>query len=92
MKKQSHSFVMTTEVIGSAFHEENKKDMKLVEKPEDKVWKDKQTGKFAQGEKSPFGKSVLVAGIGDPIPDVKFEKKATKKKVENKAVKPEEDK
>lgn len=38
---------------------------------------------------------VLVAGMGDPIPDVKFEKpkkKATKKKVENKAVKPEEDK
>jgi hypothetical protein len=30
--------------------------------------------------------------MGDVIPDVKFEKKATKKKVENKAVKPSEDK
>lgn len=90
MKEQSHRFVMTNTIIGSAFHEENK-NMKYVQKSDEKVWKDKETGKFAQGEKSPFHKSVLVAGMGDPIPDVKFEKKAVKK-VENKAVKPSEDK
>ena len=90
MKEQSHRFVMTNTIIGSAFHEENK-NMKYVQKSDEKVWKDKETGKFAQGEKSPFLKSVLVAGMGDPIPDVKFEKKALKK-VENKAVKPSEDK
>jgi len=82
---------MTNTIIGSAFQEENK-NMKYVQKADEKVWKDKKTGKFAQGEFSPFGKSVLVAGMGDPIPNVKFEKKATKKKVENKAVKPSEDK
>jgi hypothetical protein len=91
MKEQSQRFVMTNTIIGSAFQEENK-NMKYVQKADEKVWKDKKTGKFAQGEFSPFGKSVLVAGMGDPIPDVKFEKKATKKKVENKAVKPSEDK
>ena len=81
---------MTNTIIGSAFHEENK-NMKYVQKSDEKVWKDKKTGKFAQGEFSPFGKSVLVAGMGDPIPDVEFEKKAVKK-VENKAVKPKENK
>jgi hypothetical protein len=90
MKKQSQRFVMTNTIIGSAFHEENK-IMKYIQKESEKVWKDKETGKFAQGEKSPFHKSVLVAGMGDPIPDVKLEKKAVKK-VENKAVKPSEDK
>jgi len=34
----------------------------------------------------------LIAGLGDMIPDVDLKKKATKKKVENKAVKPSEDK
>ena len=82
---------MTNTIIGSAFHEENK-NMKYVQKADEKVWKDKQTGKFAQGVISPFNKSVLVAGMGDPIPDVKFEKKAAKTKIENKAVKPSEDK
>ena len=56
------------------------------------IWKCNRTKKFAQGAKSPFVSSVLVAGIGDPIPDVKLEKKKAVKKVENKAVKPSENK
>ena len=55
------------------------------------IWKCNRTKKFAQGAKSPFVSSVLVAGMGDPIPDVKLQKKAVKK-VENKAVKPSENK
>ena len=84
---------MTNEVVASAFHEENK-NLKYIQKESEKVWKDKETGKFAQGEKSPFLKSVLVAGMGDLIPDVEFEKpkKKAAKKVENKAVKKSEDK
>ena len=90
MSKQSHTFVMSTQVVGSAWDME--KNMKLVEKPEQKVWKDKESGKMKQCADNPFEKGTLVAGLGDPIPDIKFEKKATKKKVENKAVKPSEDK
>ena len=92
MKEQSQKFVMTTNVIGSAFH--LGENMKIVEKPSEMVWKCNRTKVFAQGEKSPFVASVLVAGMGDPIPDVEFEKpkKKAAKKVENKAVKPEEDK
>jgi hypothetical protein len=37
--KQSQSFVMSNEVIGSAFHEENK-NMKFIEKESDFVWQD----------------------------------------------------
>ena len=91
MSEQSHTFVITTEVLGSAWNNEEKKIMKLVEKIEEKVWKDKETGKLKQGAVSPFGKAILVAGIGDPIP-AELDAKASKKKVENKAVKPSEDK
>ena len=81
---------MTTSVMSSAFHTGDE-NMKKVEKESQQVWKCNRTKKFAQGAKSPFVSSVLVAGMGDPIPDVSFEKKAVKK-VENKAVKKSEDK
>ena len=83
---------MTTNVMSSAFH--TGENMNVVEKESQQVWKCNRTKKFAQGAKSPFVASVLVAGMGDPIPDVKLEKpkKKAAKKVENKAVKPEEDK
>jgi|TARA_Y100000033_G_scaffold39099_1_gene38550 hypothetical protein len=90
MKEQSHRLVMTTSVMGSAFHTGDE-NMKIVEKESQQVWKCNRTKKFAQGAKSPFVASVLVAGMGDPIPDVKFEKKSAKK-AETKAVKPEENK
>ena len=92
MKEQSQRLVMTTNVMSSAFHIGD--NMKKVEKPSEMVWKCNRTKVFAQGEKSPFVSSVLVAGMGDPIPDVKLEKpkKKAAKKVENKAVKPSEDK
>ena len=91
--KQSHSFVLKNEIIGSVIHEENK-DMKFIEKEADFVWKDNETGKFAKGKDCPFLSGVLVASMGDPMPDVKLEtpKKKAAKKVENKAVKPKEDK
>ena len=81
---------MTTSVVGSAFH--TGENMKVVEKESQKVWKCNRTKVFAQGAKSPFVSSVLVAGMGDSIPDVKFEKKSAEKKVENKAVKPKDNK
>ena len=86
MNEQSQRLVVTTNVVGSAFH--TGENMKVVKKESEKIWKCNRTKKFAQGAKSPFVTSVLVAGIGDPIPDVKLQKKAVKK-VENKAVKPE---
>ena len=89
MNKQSQRLVMTTSVIGSAFH--TGENMKVVEKESQQVWKCNRTKKYAQGAKSPFVTAVLIAGMGDPIPDVSFEKKAVKK-VENKAVKKSEDK
>ena len=91
--KQSHSFVLKNEIIGSVFHEENK-NMKFIEKESDIVWKDNSTGSFAKGAECPFQSGVLWAGIGDPFPDVKLgtPKKKAAKKVENKAVKPKEDK
>ena len=89
MNEQSQRLVMTTNVIGSAFH--TGENMKVVKKESEQIWKCNRTKKFAQGSKSPFVSSVLVAGMGDPIPDVKLEKKAVKK-VENKAVKPSENK
>jgi len=89
MNEQSQRLVMTTNVIGSAFH--TGENMKVVEKESQQIWKCNRTKKFAQGAKSPFVSSVLVAGVGDPVPDVKLEKKAVKK-VENKAVKPKENK
>ena len=52
---------------------------------------DKESGKMKQGEMPPFAKATLIAGVGDPLPEG-LNKKATKKKVENKAVKPSEDK
>jgi hypothetical protein len=88
MSKQSHTFVMSTQVVGSAWDME--KNMKLVEKPEQKVWKDKESGKLKQSKENPFEKGTLVAGLGDPIPEG-VNKKAVKK-VENKAVKKSEDK
>ena len=81
---------MTTSVMGSAFHTGDE-NMKKVEKESQQVWKCNRTKKYAQGAKSPFVSSVLVAGMGDPIPNVELEKKAVKK-VENKAVKKSEDK
>lgn len=81
---------MTTSVMSSAFHTGDE-NMKVVEKESQKVWKCNRTKVYAQGAESPFVSSVLVAGMGDPIPDVKFEKKSVKK-VENKAVKKSEDK
>lgn len=81
---------MTTSVVGSAFH--TGENMKVVEKESQQVWKCNRTKKYAQGAKSPFVASVLVAGMGDPIPNVKFEKKSAEKKVENKAVKPKDNK
>ena len=63
------------------FHEENK-DMKFIEKEADFVWKDNETGKFAKGKNCPYQSGVLVAGMGDSIPDVKLaapKKKAAKK-------------
>lgn len=90
MKEQSHRLVMTTSVMSSAFHTGDE-NMKIIEKESQQVWKCNRTKKFAQGAKSPFVSSVLVAGMGDPIPDVKFEKKSAKK-AKTKAVKPEENK
>lgn len=82
---------MTNTIIGSAFHKEKDLNMKIVEKPEEKVWLDKESGKMKQSDEAPFAKAALVAGIGDVIPE-ELGKKSSKKKVENKAVKPEEDK
>lgn len=90
MNEQSQRLVMTTNVVGSAFH--TGENMKVVEKESQQVWKCNRTKKYAQGAKSPFVASVLVAGMGDPIPNVKFEKKSAEKKVENKAVKPKDNK
>ena len=90
-KKQEHKFVMTNEIVASAFHEEKDTNMKYVEKPSEQVWQDKESGKMKQGEMPPFAKATLIAGVGDPLPEG-LNKKATKKKVENKAVKPQEDK
>ena len=39
----------------------------------------------------PFAKATLIAGVGDVLPEDLL-KKSSKKKVENKAVKPSEDK
>ena len=82
---------MTNTVIGSAFHEENDKNMKFVEKPSEQVWQDKESGKMKQGENPPFAKATLIAGVGDVLPEDLL-KKSSKKKVENKAVKKSEDK
>jgi hypothetical protein len=90
MNKQSQRLVMTTSVMGSAFHTGDE-NMKVVEKESQQVWKCNRTKVYAQGAKSPFVSAVLVAGMGDPIPDVKLEKKSAKK-AETKAVKPEENK
>ena len=80
---------MSNEVIGSAFHEE--KNMKSIEKESDFVWQDSKTGKFGKGKNCPFQSGVLIAGMGDPVPDVKIApKKAPAPKT--KAVKPSENK
>lgn len=80
---------MSNEVIGSAFHEE--KNMKFIEKESDFVWQDSATGKFGKGKNCPFQSGVLIAGMGDPVPDVKIApKKAPAPKT--KAVKPSENK
>ena len=64
--------------------------MKIVEKPSEQVWQDKESGKMKQGEMPPFAKATLIAGVGDLIPEG-LNKKSVKK-VENKAVKKSEDK
>jgi|TARA_B100001939_G_C16780858_1_gene546927 hypothetical protein len=80
---------MSNEVIGSAFHEE--KNMKFIEKESDFVWQDSKTGKFGKGKNCPFQSGVLIAGMGDPVPNVKIApKKAPAPKT--KAVKPSENK
>lgn len=81
---------MSNEVIASVFHEESL-NMKIIEKETDFVWKDSETGKFGKGKNCPFKSGVLVAGMGDPVPDVKIApKKAPAPKT--KAVKPKENK
>ena len=91
MDDQSHEFVLTNTILGSGFHEEKNKNMKYIEKESDFVWKDTKTGKFAKGKECPFISGVLVAGMGDPLPDVKIApKKAPASKT--KAVKPSENK
>ena len=67
-----------------------RKNMKYVEKPEQQVWLDKESGKMKQGEMPPFAKATLIAGVGDPLPEGLNKKSA--KKAETKAVKPSEDK
>ena len=87
MDKQSHSFVMSNEIIDSALPQEKEKNMKLIEKENDKVWKDNKPGKLQKGKECPFTSGVLIAGIGDPVPDM-----PKAKKPETKAVKPKENK
>ena len=89
-KKQEHKFVMTNEIVASAFHEEKDKKLKYIEKPSEQVWQDKESGKMKQGEMPPFAKATLIAGVGDPLPEG-LNKKAAKK-AETKAVKPSENK
>jgi hypothetical protein len=86
MNKQSHTFVMSNEIVGSAFHSE-KENMKVIEKESDMVWKDNKTGKMAKGKDCPFAEGVLVASVGDPVPAM-----PKAKKPETKAVKPKENK
>jgi hypothetical protein len=88
MKNESQTFVLNTEVVGSRF-DTGKENMKLIEKPADKVWQNKDTGKYAKGDECPFQSGTLIAGIGDPVPDVKLEPKKAKPKAQTKAVKPE---
>ena len=70
MDKQSQRLVMSNEIIDSALPQEKEKNMKLIEKENDKVWKDNKTGKLQKGKECPFTSGVLVAGIGDPVPDM----------------------
>ena len=91
MDEQSHEFVLTNTILGSGFHEEKNKNMKYIEKESDFVWNGTKPGKFAKGKECPFISGVLVAGMGDPLPDVKIApKKAPASKT--KAVKPSENK
>lgn len=90
MEKQSHSFVLNTQVVDSAIHKEKDKNMKIVEKENQMVWKDNATGKMVQAKDCPFTSGVLVAGMGDEIP--KGVTKKSTKKPETKAVKPKENK
>ena len=90
MEKQSHTFVLKTEVVDSAIHYQKEKNMKIVQKENQMVWKDNKTGKMQQGKECPFTSGVLVAGMGDEIPSG-ITKKAAKKPV-TKAVKPKENK
>ena len=89
MSEQSHTFVMSTNGVASAW--DKKENMKFVEKESDMIWLDKDSGKYAKGKNCPFINGTLVASMGDPIPDVKIAaKKAAAPKT--KAVKPEENK
>lgn len=82
---------MSTQVVASAWeHLEENKNMKFIEKESDFVWKDNKTGKFAKGKNCPFISGVLVAGMGDPVPNVKIA--AKKAATKTKAVKPQENK
>ena len=45
-KHKSHVFIMSNEIIDSALPQEKEKNMKLIEKENDKVWKDNKTGKL----------------------------------------------
>ena len=90
MEQQSHTFVLNTEVVSSAIHKGEDKNMKIVEKENQMVWKDNKTGKMVQAKDCPFTSGVLVAGMGDEIP--KGVTKKSSKKPETKAVKPKENK
>ena len=51
---------MTTQVMSSAFHEEEN-NMEKITDPKDTVWKCNKTHKYAKGEKSPFSSTFLTA-------------------------------
>lgn len=90
-KQERHTYVMSTQVVASAWDHLENKNMKFIEKEKDMVWQDKETGKFAKGKDCPFLSGTLIASVGDPMPDVKIAaKKAAAPKT--KAVKPQENK
>ena len=79
MTKQGHNFVMTTNIIASAW--DIKENMEFIEKEADMIWLNKDSGEFAKGAECPFISGTLFAGMGDLVPDVKIAaKKAAKPK------------
>ena len=78
--------ILQTQAIKPESVLSGEKDMKIIEKPSDMVWKDNKTGALKKGEKCPFTSGVLVASIGDEAPVIP----KAKAKTENKAVKPKD--